>query len=311
MEKRVGTVGKWKSAKRYIPLFLMSLPGAIYLIINNFIPMAGIVVAFKIYDYSLGIWGSSWCGFKNFEFLFKSPTLFQIIRNTLLYNLSFIVLGTIASLILALLMDAIRSKLLMRVFQSSVLLPYIISMVLVSYVVLALLDPQNGLLNKTLLPLLHHQGVNWYSEPMAWIFILPTVNIWKTAGFNAIIYYASMIGIDPQIYEAASIDGATKVKQIRYITLPLLVPVITIMTVLAVGRIFNSDFGLFYQVTLNSSALYETTNVIETYVYNALLKLNDIGMSSSVGLIQSVVGCILLLVTNAIVRKVNRDDAIF
>jgi putative aldouronate transport system permease protein len=289
----------------------MTLPGAAYLLINNYVPMAGVVIAFKNYNYSAGIWGSAWAGLDNFKFLFKSPDLFILLRNTILYNLAFIALGIAAGLALALLMDGIRSRAGLRIFQAATLLPYTISMVLVSYLVYALLHPENGFMNKTILKALGIAPVNWYFTPGPWVFILPLVSIWKGAGFQAIIYYASIIGIDPEIFEAATIDGAGKLKQIRHITLPLLLPVILIMAILAVGRIFNSDFGLFYQVPLNSSALYDTTSVIETYVYNALMKLNDIGMSSSVGLLQSAVGCAILLATNAIVHKIDPGKAMF
>lgn len=296
--------------KRFLPLFLMSLPGTLYLIINNYIPMGGAVIAFQSYNYSKGIFHSRFIGFRNFEFLLRSPDLPRILGNTIFYNICFIVFGTIAAIFLAVLMGEIKSRVFGKVFQVSILVPYMISMVLMAYVVYAIVHPTYGFLNTTLFPLLGMEKINFYSEPEPWRIILPVVHVWKNAGYNAIIYYATICGIDPEIYEAAKIDGASRWKQIRHITVPMLVPTVCMMTIMAVGRIFNSDFGLFYQVTLNSAALYPATNVIDVYVYNALMRLNDVGMSSAVGLLQSVVGCVLLLSTNAIVNKLSPENAI-
>lgn len=296
---------------RFLPLFLMSLPGSIYLLINNYIPMGGVVIAFQSYNYGKGIFHSKFVGFRNFEFLLRSPDLSRILSNTLLYNACFILFGTITAILIAILMGEIRSRAFGKFFQISILVPYMISMVLVAYVVYAILHPSYGFLNTRLFPLLGTKGINFYTTPGPWRIILPVVHVWKSAGYNSIIYYATICGIDQEIYEAAKIDGASRFKQIRYLTIPLLLPTVCMLTIMAVGRIFSSDFGLFYQVTLNSAALYPATNVIDVYVYNALMKLNDVGMSSAVGLMQSVVGCLLLVSTNAVIRRISPDNAIF
>lgn len=302
---------KRQGIKRFIPLYLMAVPGMVYLLINNYLPMAGLVIAFKNVDFSKGIFGSDWVGFENFKYLFSTSDAFVITRNTICYNLAFIAINTIMALFLAILLSEVRSRFFTRLYQSVVLLPMLISMVIVSYLVQAFLNVESGFLNKSILPLLGLKPVSWYSEPGAWIFILPLVNLWKGVGFPTVVYYATIVGIDQELYEAATIDGAGVGRQIKSITLPLLIPVIIMTTTLAIGRIFYSDFGLFYQVTLNSGALFDTTNVIDTYVYRGLLQLGDIGMSSAAGLYQSVVGFALVMLANYAVRKVSRENALF
>lgn len=303
--------GKRGGIRRLLPLYLMAVPGLLYLLINNYLPMAGLVIAFKDLDFSKGIFGSDWVGFDNFKYLFSTSDAFVITRNTLLYNLAFIVINTVVGIALAIILGEIKNKKALRVYQAVVLLPMLISMVIVSYLVLAVLNTDLGLLNKTILPALGIKPVGWYAEPKAWTIILPLVNLWKGVGFGVIIYLSTIVGIDRELYEAARIDGAGFLQQVRTITLPLLTPVIILTTILAIGRIFRSDFGLFYQVTLDSGALYDTTNVIDTYVYRGLMKLGDIAMSSAAGLYQSVVGLVLVLLSNWIVRKVSRENAIF
>lgn len=297
--------------KRFIPLYLMMIPGLVYLIINNFVPMLGAIIAFKEVDYSKGILSSEWVGFKNFEFLFSTSDAYIITRNTLLYNASFIVLNLIFAVALAILLNEVSKKILSRFYQSVVLLPHLISSVIIGYLVFALLSVDGGFINKTVLPLLHIQPIDWYSKPDFWPYILSIVNLWKNTGYLCVIYLAAVIGIDSEYYEAAKVDGASKWKQIRHVTLPLIAPVITIMTLLQIGRIFYSDFGLFYQVPLDAGALMSTTNVIDTYVYRSFLMLGDIGMSSAAGLYQSLCGFILVLGANLLVRKFNKDSALF
>ncbi|MGO4109592.1 ABC transporter permease [Paenibacillus sp. YAF4_2] len=296
---------------KYRALILMALPGLLYLFINNYLPMFGIVIAFKDINFAKGIMGSDWIGFKNFEYLFKTQDAFVITRNTLLYNIVFIVLNTTIAFSLAIMLNEIRKRFLSRTYQTLILLPYLISMVIVGYLVLGFLDVENGFMNKTLLPMLGLEPISWYSETKYWPWILTIVNVWKGVGNLCIIYLAAIIGIDQEYYEAATIDGANRWQQVRRITFPLVLPVITIMTLLAVGRIFYSDFGLFYQVPLNTGSLMPVTNTIDTYVYRALINLGDIGMSSAAGLYQALVGFILVIVSNAIVRKFNKDNALF
>jgi putative aldouronate transport system permease protein len=311
VKTKVNKDTKLKSIKRYIPLFIMMVPGLIYLVINNYLPMFGLVIAFKNIDYSKGIIGSDWAGLKNFEYLFKSTDAWIITRNTVLYNVAFIIIGTIAAIMVAIILNEIRSKFLSRLYQTVILLPFLMSMVIVSYLVYAGLSTETGLLNKTILPMLGRQPIDWYSEARYWPVILTTVNLWKGIGFSCIIYLASIVGIDGEFYEAATLDGATKWQQIIHITIPLIKPVIIMTTILSIGRIFNSDFGLFYQVPMDSGALYSTTNTIDTYVYRGLLKMGDVGMSSAANLYQSVVGFTLVILSNALIRKVSKEDAMF
>lgn len=300
-----------KKLKRYLPLFLLMIPGLIYLIVNNYVPMFGIFIAFKNIDYSKGLIGSEWIGLRNFEYLFKTSDAFIITRNTIMYNLVFIVIGTIVSIAVALLLNDIRNKMLNRFYQSIIVLPHLISYVIVAYLVYALLSIDSGFMNKTILPMLGISEISWYTEAKYWPFILTIVYLWKSVGLSCIIFLASIISIDPEYYEAAKLDGASRWQQIRSITLPLITPVIMILTLLAIGRIFYADFGLFYQVPMNSGAVADTTNVIDTYVFRALMNTGDIGMSSAAGIYQSIVGFVLVILSNYIVRKVNKENALF
>lgn len=300
-----------KAFRRYWVLWLMALPALIYLIINNYLPMFGLIIAFKDINYTQGILGSDWIGFKNFEYLFKTQDAFIITRNTLLYNGGFIIINTVLAVAVAIMLNAIRSKLMSRFYQSVVLLPFLISMVIVGYLVLAMLNVESGFINHNILPMLGIDPISWYSETKYWPYILIIVNIWKNVGYFCIIYLAAIIGIDNEYYEAAFIDGAGRWRQIWTITVPLIMPTITIMTLLAIGRIFYSDFGLFYQVPLNSGALQPVTDVIDTYVYRGLMTLGDIGMSSAAGLYQSIVGFVLVIISNYVVSRKDKDQALF
>jgi len=297
--------------KSSLTLILMALPGLCYLLINNILPMFGIIIAFKSLNYKKGIFGSDWVGFQNFKYLFVTSDAWIITRNTILYNLVFIALGTVLAIVFAILLNEIRSKLFMRLYQSVIILPNLISMVIVAYLVYALLSDSSGLMNFTVLPALGIEPFSWYAEPKVWPFILTAVNLWKSIGFSCIIYLATIVGINTEYYEAASLDGASRWQQIKNITLPLLKPTFVLLTILSVGRIFYSDFGLFYQVPRNSGALYDTTNTIDTYVFRGLMQLGDISMSSAAGVYQSIVGFILVMTANAVVRKLSREHALF
>ena len=289
----------------------MTIPGLFYLLINNYIPMAGLFIAFKSIDYSVGLFKSPWVGLSNFKFLFASSDAFVITRNTLLYNVVFIVLHTVVAVAMAIFLNEIVNRFFLRFYQTVILLPTMISMVIASYIVYAVLSPSTGFLNKTILPLFGLEGIDWYSYPRYWPVILVLVNLWKNVGVLCIIYLSSIVGIDREYYESATLDGASKWTQIRKITLPLISPVITVMVLYSIGRIFYSDFGLFYQIPMNTGALYPTTNVIDTYVYRGLLQLGDIGMSSAAGFYQSIVGFAVVFLSNAVVRKINSDNALF
>lgn len=301
---------KLRKVKRFIPIYLMALPGLIYLFINNYMPLPGLVLAFKKFSAKKGIYGSDFVGFQNFKYLFVTKDAFVITRNTIVYNLVFILVNTVLAVFVAILMAEMTSK-MKKVYQCLLLLPFMISMVIVSYLVFGFLSSDNGFLNNTVLPLFGHDKINWYMEKKYWPFILTFVCAWKVIGYNSIIYISTILGIDRSIYESAAIDGASKWMQIRKITIPLLKPTIIMLTLLAVGRIFYSDFGLFYQVPQNQGALFAVTNTIDTYVYRGLLELGDMSMSSAAGLYQSVIGFILILGANLLVRKIEPDSALF
>jgi len=288
----------------------MALPGLIYLFINNYMPLPGLVLAFKKYNAKKGIFGSDFVGFKNFKYLFATKDAFVITRNTICYNVVFIIVNTILAVFVAILLAEMTSK-MKKIYQCLILLPFMISMVIVSYLVYGFLSNDNGFINNTILPLLGIEPIQWYMQKKYWPFILTFVNAWKVIGYNSIIYISTILGIDRSIYESAAIDGATKWQQIRKITIPLLRPTIIMMTLLAVGRIFYSDFGLFYQVPMNQGTLFSVTNTIDTYVYRGLLELGDMSMSAAAGLYQSVVGFILILGANLLVRKFDKDSALF
>ena len=300
-----------KKILKHMPIYLMMLPGLIYLFINNYLPMPGIVVAFKNFNARDGLYNSPWAGLENFRYLFATNDAWIITRNTILYNLAFIVVNTVLAIFVAILLSDMKSKRFKKFGQSAILLPFLISWVIVSYLVFAFLSGSNGFINNTILPLLGRDAVNWYSDAKNWPYIIIIANAWRTIGYNCIIYLASIIGIDRGLYESAEIDGANKWKQIWSITLPLLRPTIIILTLLSIGRIFYSDFGLFYQVPMNTGALYPTTNTIDTYVYRGLLQLNNISMASAAGLYQSLVGFILIMGSNLLVRKIDRENALF
>ncbi|WFR59045.1 ABC transporter permease subunit [Anaerocolumna sp. AGMB13025] len=312
IRKTDGTAGRRKGKKKtsrvnYIPFYFMMLPGIAYLIANNYIPMFGILIAFKKMDYTKGILGSDWCGLSNFEYLFKTKDAFIMIRNTLGYNLIFIALGLVTALSIAVMMTEIGKKKIAKFIQPAICFPNMISIIIVAYLVYAFLG-SNGFINNTIL---HGNGIKWYNEAKYWPFILVIVNFWKSAGYSSIIYIASISGIDASLYEAAKLDGASKMQQIFKITLPIIKPMIVLMLLLSVSKIFNSDFGLFLQVPMNSGMLFSTTQTIDTYVYRSLMELHNVGMSSAASVFQSVIGFILVMVSNAFVRKIDSESALF
>jgi putative aldouronate transport system permease protein len=301
----------WKMLRKHRVLLLMTVPGILYFLINNYLPMFGVIIAFKDLNYAKGILGSDWVGFKNFEFLFQTDRAYLITRNTVLYNALFIFINVILGVGVAILLNELKKKLMSRFYQSIILLPYLLSAVIVSYLVFSFLSVEYGFVNKLILEPLGLDGITWYSEPKYWPYILTIVNVWKSVGYFSIIYLAAIVGIEAEYYEAATLDGASKWQQVRSITFPLIIPVVMIMTLLQVGKIFNADFGLFYQVPMNSGALMSATDVIDTYVYRALMQMGDVGMASAAGLYQSVLGFLLIFGVNYIVRKINSDHALF
>ena len=300
-----------KKLKRFWPFYVMMVPGLLYLIVNNYLPMFGLVIAFKRIDYRLGIFGSPWTGLSNFEYLFKTSDAWIITRNTIGYNVIFIVLGTVVSVAVAILLNEIQGIRRKKIYQTLILIPYLISTVVVSYLVYAFLRVDSGFINNTVIRGLGMEPASWYSEPKYWPFILVIVNLWKSFGYSCILYYASVIGIDGALYEAAVVDGAGRWQRIRHIILPSLRGTIITLTLMSVGRIFYSDFGLFYQVPMDSGLLYDVTNTIDTYVYRGLLRLNDVGRASAAGFYQSLVGFIIVLGANLAVRRIDKENALF
>jgi putative aldouronate transport system permease protein len=273
--------------------------------------MFGLIIAFKRVNFRLGILKSPWVGLDNFRYLFLTPDAFIITRNTILYNIVFIIINVIAGILIALMLNEVKSRFAKSIYQNFILLPHLISMVIVSYLVYAFLSMDSGIINKSLLEPFDKESILWYQEKKYWPYILVFVNTWKGFGFGAVIYLSSIIGISKDYYEAAYLDGAGKFKQIWHITLPLLRPTVIILTLLAIGRMFYSDFGLFYQVPLNQGRLFDATNVIDTYVYRALLVLGDMGMSSAAGFYQSLVGFVCIVAANLAVRKIEPSSSLF
>lgn len=305
----------WKNVWQYKTLILMALPGVIWFIFFFYIPVFANVVAFKDFRISpdgflASLKQSPWVGFDNFKFLFASNDAWLITKNTLVYNIVFLAFNLFFAIAFAIVMSELRNKRLVKVYHTMSLLPYFLSWVVISYFVYAFLSPDQGIINQWLTNS-GAEGVNWYAEPKWWPFIFVFMNVWKSLGYNSIIYYASVMGIDPTYYEAAMVDGASKWQQIKNVTIPQLLPMISILLILNIGGIFRADFGLFYQVPRNSGALYQVTSVLDTYIYTGLTATGDFGMTAAAGLYQSVVGACLLLAANLVVRKLEPDSALF
>ncbi|MBQ9064390.1 MAG: sugar ABC transporter permease [Blautia sp.] len=290
-------------------LDFMILPGALYLFINNYCPMAGLALAFKKIDYSLGFLKSPWVGFENFKYLFSTSDAFVMTRNTILYNVAFIIIGNAMGILVGLFLSELFSSKLQKFFQTAILLPQMISYIIVAYIVFAFLSNEAGMITKAIAA--NGTMVNFYNTPKYWPFIIILVNTWKGLGYSAVMYLAAILGIDKNLYEAAYVDGATRKQRIFRITMPLLKPTIITLFTMQVGRIFFSDFGLFFQVPMNSGALYSTTQTIDTFVYRALLQQNSLSMSSAAGLYQSVVGFVVVLLANTLIRRMDSENALF
>lgn len=296
--------------KKNKALFLMMLPGLMVMLVHNYMPMGGMILAFKKLDNYGNLLGGDWIWFENFKYLFGSKTAFTITRNTLLYNIVFITIGSTVAVALSIVLSELRNQKAAKVYQSIFFLPYFFSWVVVSYLLFALLSSDNGAIN-SLLESLGMKGVRWYTAPKYWPGILITVNTWKWTGYDAIIYLASIVGINKVYFEAASVDGATKLQQIKYITIPMLKPLVITLTLIKVGRIFYTDMGLFFTVPRDMGMLYNATNTIDTYVYRSLLSTGDLGMAMAAGFYQAVLGFIVVITFNTIVRKVSNENALF
>ncbi len=291
-------------------LFALCALPMFFIFVFNYIPMFGIIIAFKNYNYSKGILGSDWIGFRNFEIFFKSDVFARITYNTLYMNAIFIILGTVCAIALAVLLFELKSRTATKIFQTTLIVPHFVSWVIVAYMVFALLSPRNGVIN-VMLQNMGMEKIDWYSKPEAWPFILTVANIWKHVGMDSVVYYAALMGIDVSYFEAADIDGASKWDKVKYIIIPTLVPLITIFTILNMGKIFRADFGLFYQLPRNVGLLYETTDVIDTYIFRTMRVTGNMGLSSAAGVLQSVVGMALVIFTNYIAKKIDPERGLF
>lgn len=312
------TVSTMMGARRRKTLVLLSMvaPAAIWLLLLRYLPMIGIVMGFKdykVYTEAPSFWNnlvhSEWVGFKNFEFLFKTKNVMIAIRNTLLYNLLFIALGAVIPVAFAIMMNELTKKLATTVYQTLMFFPYFLSWVVVSYFLNAFLDPQYGMIPQAQ-RVAGETVINWYTTKKYWPYILTGSNLWKNVGYSTVLYLATITGIDTTQYEAAAIDGATKWQQVLHVTLPNLRGMIAILLIMNVGKIFNADFGLFYNVPMQNGALFSVTQVIDTYIYRAMFTAS-VGQTTAAGLFQNVVGFVCIMLANGVVRKVDPDSSLF
>ena len=297
--------------RKHWRLHVLAFPVLLYLLLFNYAPMFGVLLAFENFSVAKGFFRSEWVWFRNFEFLFANNDAWRITRNTVLYNIAFIVVTTTLSVLLALVLNELYFRRLSKTIQTMLIMPYFLSMSVVAIIVYAFIGP-NGVVNSMIKSMGQRPITsNWYTYKPLWPFLLVLVHSWKGVGYTAIVYVASISGISQEYYEAAVLDGATKLQQARYVTLPHLRHIIVIMLILSMGGMFRGDMGLSYNVTQNSGALYEVTDVIDTYVYRALKTLGNTGMSTAAGLYQSVVGFIMIIISNMIVKRVDEDSALF
>ncbi len=294
-----------------IPLYIMAAPTVVLLLLFSYFPMVGLILAFKKYNVGKGIFGSSFVGLDNFEYLFASSDALIIVRNTVLYNVVFIFLNTVLAVVLALLLGELHSKKGAKLFQTAFMMPHFLSWAVVAILVSAFLERSNGYVNQVLQMLGQEGLTDWYQKISLWPPLLVFINAWKGVGYKAVMYLAVISGISSEYYEAAVLDGASRFQQARYITIPHLRTIISISLIMDMGHIFRGDFGLFYTVTQDNGMLYPVTNVIDTYIYRGLMTQANVGMSAAAGLFQSVVGCIFVLLANKVVRKIDEESAMF
>lgn len=298
------------SRKKNTTLTIMALPAAVILFLFSYVPIAGLIIAFKDFRYDKGFLGSDWIGFKNFEFFFKSNDAWVVLKNTIGLNVLFIGITLVVSVGIALMMNEVRSRKMIKVTQTIMFFPYFMSWVVVGYLLYAYLHHDYGIINQ-MLKFFGLHSISWYARSEYWPFILTFMYAWKMAGYYSVIYYAGLMGIDDTYYEAAALDGASRWQMVWKITLPMLKGIIIVMVILQVGRIMYADFGLFFNLTRDQGALYATTDVLDTYIYRALRVTGDIGIGSAVGCFQAVIGFLLIMGSNLVVRKLDKDSALF
>lgn len=305
MTFRDGLEELWKNKM----LYLMTVPAIVWVFIFCYIPMYGVLIAFKDFNFKKGIWGSPWVGWKNFQFLFNYKGVGQIFFNTIFLNLLFIITGTIFSVGLALVFVEIKNKTYNKVVQTIAIFPHFVSWTVAAMFLSGIIGG-SGTLTQWIIAR-GGENPNFYGNATWWPLVLSLLRIWQGAGYGSIVYVAAITGFDQGMYEAARIDGATRLQMITRITLPLLKPTIIMLTIMSIGKIFAGDFGMIYALVGDNSQLYATTDVIDTFVYRALRQLNNLGMSTATSLFQSVVGLVLVFATNAVAKKVEPDSAIF
>ena len=301
--------------KKNISCVILSLPTLVWYLVFCYLPIFGILLAFKRYRLVPGkrffysLFASEWVGFENFRFLFLNPQMGRVVRNTLCYNLVFLILGTVIPITLAVILSALYSEKIRSVVQMTALLPHFISWIIVSYFVFAFLSSDRGIINAYLSDL-GAGSVNFYQKPEVWPFILIFVQLWKSAGYTMILYYSYLISIDRELYDSALVDGANNLQLIRYVILPMLRPMIVVLVLLNLGHILSTDFGLFYQVTRNSGSILSVTETIDVYVYKALMVQSNFGYSAAASLVQNGIGAMLLLLANFGIRKTDPERGI-
>ncbi len=309
--------GRFSKAKKTLMLLTMVAPGALWLLLLRYLPMGGIILAFKNYKiypkdptFLNNLIHSKWVGLDNFKFLFTTGDSWVMIRNTLAYNIVFIILGVIIPVAFAVMMSELSKKFVAKTYQTLMFFPYFLSWVVVSYFLNAFIDAQYGLI-----PMAQRAAgetaISWYTTPGPWPYIIVFANLWKNVGYSTVLYLAAITGIDQTQYEAAAIDGASKWQQILHVTLPNLRTMIAILFILNVGKIFNADFGLFWNVPMQNGALFSVTQVIDTYIYRVLMNTGNIGQSTAAGLLQNIVGFICIIGANAVVKKIDSDSTLF
>ena len=289
-----------------VPLLLIALPGIVYLLINNYIPIMGLFLAFKDFNFMKGIFKSDWCGLDNFKFLFLTKDAWIMTRNTLLYNIVFIILGTVVAIFLAVLLCELGDRVRVKFFQASLLLPNLLSWVVIGFVAYAFLNADTGFINNTVMKSLGKEGIAWYTFPKAWPFILVIVNLWKNAGYQSIVYMAGISGIDKSLYEAAELDGATKLQRIRHIDLPTIQPTIIMLLIMNLGNLMSVGFEKVY--LLQNDLNFATSDIISTYVYRVGLVNSDFGYSTTVGLFNTLINLLILVTANTVARKATGES---
>lgn len=296
--------------RKDITFSLMALPALTCLILFHYVPISGIVLAFKEFNYRDGIFGSPWAGLENFRYIFSSDDIWVVLRNTIGYHIAImLVMNLVGGMLVALLLYEVRSRFANRLYQTAMIIPDFLSWTAISYIALLLLNPESGILNQ-LFSAVGLPEVNWYNEPSYWPFIIVIFQLWKAVGMASLYYYAALLNIDYELFEAAELDGAGKFKQMWYISVPEMMPMACIVLITQLGSVLSSSFDMFYQLPMNAGALYPTTNVLSTYIVRGL-QAGNIGTTAAVGLFQGVVGLVLILVTNGIIRKISPQNAMF